>query len=215
MKIPTLPIYNTAGKEIDKFNLDPEIFDGRINRDVLYQTVLNYRANQRSGLAKVKTRGEVSGGGRKPWRQKGTGRARVGSIRSPLWRGGGVTFGPQKRDYSYSLNSKIRLLALKSGLNAHWKENNIVLIDEIKLDKPKTKEMVKILSSLKPLIGELNKRMLILSDKLERALQLSTANISLLEIDLARNANAYQLLKAKKLIITKEGLKQLISRIKK
>lgn len=215
MEAITLPIYNTEGKEIDKVNLDPRVFDGKINKDVLYQTVINYRANQRLGLASTKTRGEVSGGGRKPWRQKGTGRARVGSIRSPLWKGGGVIFGPHRRDYSYSLPHKIKLLALKSSLNAKLKENNLILIDEIKIDRAKTKEMIKIFSNLKAQIGDLNKSILLLSDKIERPLRLATDNIAFLETNLAKDANAYQILRARKVIITKEGLKQLIDRLER
>lgn len=211
----SLPVYNTEGKEIDKINLDPHVFDGEINEGVLYQTVVNYRANQRGGLASTKTRGEVSGGGRKPWRQKGTGRARVGSIRSPLWKGGGVVFGPHNRDYSYNLARKIKLSALKSSLNAKLKENNLFLINEIKIDKPKTKEVVNIFLNLKEKIGDLNKSTLLLSDKMDRSLRLASGNISFLETNLAKDAFAYQVLKAKKVIITKDGLKQLIERFKK
>jgi len=211
----SLPVYNTEGKEIDKINLDPHVFDGEINEGVLYQTVVNYRANQRGGLASTKTRGEVSGGGKKPWRQKGTGRARVGSIRSPLWKGGGVVFGPHNRDYSYNLARKIKLSALKSSLNAKLKENNLFLINEIKIDKPKTKEVVNIFLNLKEKIGDLNKSTLLLSDKMDRSLRLASGNIPFLETNLAKDAFAYQVLKAKKVIITKDGLKQLIERFKK
>jgi large subunit ribosomal protein L4 len=211
----TLPIYNTEGREIEKINLDPEVFDGQINKGALYQAVVNYRANQRTGLAATKTRGEVSGGGKKPWRQKGTGRARVGSIRSPLWRKGGVVFGPHPRDYTYNLNRKIRLLALKSSLNAKLKENNIVLITEVKINAPKTKEMTKVLANLKNAIGDLNRSVLLLSDKIDRPLRLAANNIAFLDLDLAREAHAYQVLKAKKVIITKDALKVLVERLKK
>jgi large subunit ribosomal protein L4 len=214
MESLTLPIYNIEGKEIEKLNLDPAVFDGKINQGVLYQAVLNYRACQRGGLASTKTRGEVSGGGRKPWRQKGTGRARVGSIRSPLWRGGGIVFGPHPRDFSYNLNQKIKLSALKSSLNAQLKGNNIILLNEINIGQAKTKEVVKILSNLKPKAGDLNKSVLLLSDKLEKSLRLASGNIAFLEIGLAKDANAYQVIKARKLIITKEGLKQLVARFK-
>ena len=104
----TLPVINTEGKEIDTIKLDETFFNGKINASVVYQAVINYNANQRKGLAATKTRGEVSGGGKKPWKQKGTGRARVGSIRSPLWRHGGIVFGPHPRDYSYLLPEKMR-----------------------------------------------------------------------------------------------------------
>lgn len=208
----TLPIYNTEGKEIDKINLDPKVFDGKVNNSVLYQVVLNYRANQRRGYASTKTRGEVSGGGRKPWRQKGTGRARVGSIRSPLWRGGGVVFGPHPRDYSYRLPHKIKLLALRSSLNVKLKENNIVVLDDIKIDKPKTKEIITILSNLKSQIGNLSEPKLLLLDKNDKTLRLITNNIKFLKINLAKDTHAYEILRARKVIITKEGLKQLTDR---
>ena len=113
-----LPVVDTSGKEVENLELNPKIFDGRISMGSIYRAVHNYLANQRSGTAATKTRGEVSGSGKKPWRQKGTGRARVGSIRSPLWRHGGTIFGPHPRDFSYSLPKKIKKLALKSALNS-------------------------------------------------------------------------------------------------
>ena len=139
----TLPVYNTEGKEIDTVKLDSSVFDGDVNLPAIYQAVNAFRANQRKGLAATKTRGEVSGGGKKPWKQKGTGRARVGSTRSPLWRHGGVVFGPHPRNFSYVLPAKIRNLALKSGLNSKLKENNLLVLENLKVEKPKTKEVVK------------------------------------------------------------------------
>ena len=114
MEAITLPVYNTEGKEVDTIKLDSAVFGSTINTGAIYQAVCAYSARQRKGLASTKTRGEVSGGGRKPWKQKGTGRARVGSIRSPLWRHGGVVFGPHPRDFSYNIPKKVKLLALKS-----------------------------------------------------------------------------------------------------
>ena len=119
-----LILYDTEGKEKGKFSLDPEIFDGEVNTHLLYQVKLMYEANQRKGTASTKTRGEVRGGGKKPWRQKGTGRARVGSIRSPLWKGGGKVFGPKPRDYAYRLPQKMLREALKNCLNMHWKDSS-------------------------------------------------------------------------------------------
>lgn len=210
----SLPIYNTSGKEIDKLDLDNKVFDGKVNSAVIYQAVLNYRANTRQGTAATKTRGEVSGGGKKPWRQKGTGRARVGSIRSPLWRGGGIIFGPHPRDFTYLLPKKIRVAALKSSLNAKLNENNIIMLDAIAVEQPKTKEVMKILSGLKHEIPNLNSKILLLSDKFDEPLKRAAANIPFLEISLAKDTNAYQVLNAKKVIITKEGLKQLVNRLK-
>src|SRR4030042_1979354 len=149
MKEVSLPLYNTEGKEIDSVKLDSSLFDGVVNSAAIYQAVNCYRANQRKGLAATKTRGEVSGGGRKPWKQKGTGRARVGSIRSPLWRHGGVVFGPHPRDFSYSIPDNIKKLALKSALCAKVNENNMIILENFKLAELKTKEAVKVIRNLK------------------------------------------------------------------
>ncbi|MFH1888834.1 MAG: 50S ribosomal protein L4 [Candidatus Omnitrophota bacterium] len=207
----TLPIYNTAGKEVDSFNLDRVVFDGKINKDAMFQVVLAYRANQRKGLASTKTMGEVSGGGRKPWRQKGTGRARVGSIRSPLWRHGGVVFAPHPRDFSYSVPEKIRRLAFKSSLNAKIKENNIILLDNFKIEQPKTKETVKILSNLKIK----TEKTLLLLEKSDNAIKLASRNIKYLAVNRAQDTNVYEVLSVNKLIITKEALRELTNRLKK
>jgi large subunit ribosomal protein L4 len=215
METTTLPIYNTEGKEIDTLKLDHTVFDGVINQAAIYQAICALRANQRKGLASTKTRGEVSGGGRKPWQQKGTGRARVGSIRSPLWRHGGVIFGPHPRDYSYTLPQKIRNLALKSSLNAKIKENNFIILEDFKVDKPKTKEAVKIFNNLK-----LNNKgkfyhTLLLMDNIDRNLKLALRNTDFLCMNLAKNTNPYEVLASQKLIITKAGLMELIKRLKK
>jgi len=218
----TLPIYNTEGKETDSLKLDQDIFDGIVNADAIQQVVLAYRAGQRKGLASTKTMGEVSGGGRKPWRQKGTGRARVGSIRSPLWRHGGVIFGPHPRDFSYTIPVKIKNLALKSSLNAKINENNFIVLDNFKIEQPKTKEAVKILSNLK--IGRLKDKKnsktktikaLLLSDKLDKNLRLALRNIDFLTINRAQDTNAYEVLAANKLIVTRDGLRELTNRLKK
>jgi len=206
----TLPIYNTEGKEIDSLKLDAGIFDGTVNTDAMHQAVIAYRAGQRKGLASTKTMGEVAGGGRKPWRQKGTGRARVGSIRSPLWRHGGVIFGPHPRDFSYTLPVKIKKLALKSSLNAKVNENSLLVLDDLKLEKPKTKEAIKIFSNLK--IGQ---KTLLLLNKLDKNTKLAMRNIDFLTVNRAQDTQAYEVLAASKLIITKEGLRELTNRLKK
>jgi len=216
MEAITLPIYNSDGKEVDTLKLDTSVFDGEVNTGAIYQAVNAYRANQRMGLAATKTRGEVSGGGRKPWRQKGTGRARVGSIRSPLWRHGGVIFGPHPRDFSYTLPQKIKSLALKSSLNAKVKEDNFLILDDLKIESPKTKEAAKIFSHLK--IGKKNQRpehTLLLLDKWDNNLKLALRNLSFLKVNLSRDTHTYEVLSNKKLIITKEGLKELTDRLKK
>jgi len=222
MEAITLPIYNTEGKETDSLKLDQGIFDGIVNADAIHQAVLAYRAGQRKGLASTKTMGEVSGGGRKPWRQKGTGRARVGSIRSPLWRHGGVIFGPHPRDFSCTIPVKIKNLALKSSLNAKINENNFIVLDNFKIEQPKTKEAVKILSNLK--IGRLKDKKnsktktikaLLLSDKLDKNLRLALRNIDFLSINRAQDTYAYEVLAANKLIVTRDGLRELTNRLKK
>jgi len=217
MEAITLPIYNAQGKEVDSVRLNTSVFDGVINSEAIYQAVTAHRANQRKGLAATKTRGEVSGGGKKPWKQKGTGRARVGSTRSPLWRHGGVVFGPHPRDFSYTLPDKIKNVALKSSLNAKVKENNLIVLDELKLENSKTKEAVKLFSNLKVNSPKDKKspRVLFLLDKSTGNEKLALRNIDFLKFSLATDTNVYEVLAHKKLVITKEGLTQLTNRLKK
>ena len=212
----TLPIYNAQGKEVDSIKLNTSVFDGIINSKAIYQAINAYRANQRKGLAATKTRGEVSGGGKKPWKQKGTGRARVGSTRSPLWRHGGVIFGPHPRDFSYTLPDKIKNIALKSSLNAKVKENNLIVLDELVIDNPKTKEALKLFSNLK-VNNRKDKKpagVLLLLDKVNDKMKLALRNIDFLRFNLSSDTNVYEVLTHKKLIITKGGLTQLINRLK-
>lgn len=207
-----LPVYNQEGAELKKVELNQDIFDGEVNQDILYQAVLMYQANRRKGLANTLTRGEVSGGGKKPWRQKGTGRARVGSSRNPLWRKGGVVFGPHPRDYSYKLPKKIRILALKSSLNAKLNESNLLILDDLKIKTPKTKEANRILSNLK-LVN--NTTILLILNEINSNLRLSFQNISFLKMIRTCDINAYDVLKFQRLIISLSSLKVLISRIEK
>ncbi|MFH1458252.1 MAG: 50S ribosomal protein L4 [Candidatus Omnitrophota bacterium] len=215
MEAITLPIYNMEGKEVDTVKLDPKVFDGTVNKAVLHQAVTAYRANQRSGLASTKTRGEVSGGGRKPWRQKGTGRARVGSSRSPLWRHGGVVFGPHPRDFSYRLSNRIKNIALKSSLNAKVQEKNLIVLDGITFEQPKTKEASRVFSNLKIKVDRKKNRnlMLVLLEKIDTPLRLSMRNISFLNFNLVRNTHAYEVLSHRRLIITKAALHSLTDRL--
>jgi large subunit ribosomal protein L4 len=217
MEAVTLPIYNTEGKEIDTVKLNAGVFDGTINNAAIYQAINAYRANKRKGLAATKTRGEVSGGGKKPWKQKGTGRARVGSIRSPLWRHGGVVFGPHPRDFSYRLPQKIRNLALKSSLNIKLKENNLIVLDDLKIDKPKTKDISKIFLNLKinTKKAKNSNEVLLLIEKRENNLGLALRNIAFLNVNLAQDAHTYEVMSHRKIIITKHGLAILIDRLKK
>jgi len=215
MEAKTVPVYNTEGKEIENIKLDAHVFDGTINDAAIYQVINAYRGNQRRGLAATKTRGEVSGGGKKPWKQKGTGRARHGSIRSPLWRHGGVVFGPHPRDFSVVVPKSLRNLALKSSLNAKVKEANFIVLDTLKLENSKTKEAAKIFSNLKIDANKkkANKKLLLL-DKIDSKLRLSLRNIASLNINVAGDTNAYEVIDAHKLVITKDGLLALVKRLK-
>ncbi|MCX5699948.1 MAG: 50S ribosomal protein L4 [Candidatus Omnitrophica bacterium] len=216
MEAITLPIYNAEGKEVDSVKLNTHVFDGVVNSAVIYQVINAYRANHRKGLAATKTRGEVSGGGRKPWKQKGTGRARVGSTRSPLWRHGGVVFGPHPRDFSYTLPDKMKAVALKSSLNAKVLENNIIVLDTLKLSAPKTKEALKIFTNLK-LSTPKNKKtcsVLLLTDEISADLKRALRNIDFLTFNLALNTQTYEVMAHKKILITKDGLNKLTNRLK-
>jgi len=212
----TLPVYNSEGLEIETLELDEEVFDGSQNTNSLHQAIEGYRANQRKGLAATKTRGEVSGGGKKPWKQKGTGRARVGSTRSPLWRHGGVVFGPHPRDFSYNLPQKIKALALKTSLNLKLKENNFMVLDDFKIDAPKTKNAVKVLANLKLFSpkDKKEKKVLFLTHKLNSQFKAALKNISFLTLDLAADCHAYEVMNNQKLLITKAGLADLTKRLK-
>jgi large subunit ribosomal protein L4 len=216
MEAVTLPVYNSEGKEVDSVKLNTSVFDGAVNFAAIYQAVNVYRANQRMGLASTKTRGEVSGGGKKPWKQKGTGRARVGSTRSPLWRHGGVVFGPHPRDFSYTIPEKIKKLALKSALNAKVRESNLLVLDDLKLDLPKVKAAVKVFDALK-LSGAKAKKanVLLLLDKISPAQKLSLRNIGFLSFMLAKETNVYEVLESKKLLLTRDALTQITNRLKK
>ncbi len=207
----TLPLYDIQGKEIDTIKLDPEVFDGVVNVDVIHQAINAYRANQRKGLAATKTRGEVSGGGKKPWKQKGTGRARVGSTRSPLWRHGGVVFGPHPRDFSVVIPKKIKKLALKSALCSKVNERNIKLIDSFSVDKPKTKDAIKLFANLK--IGQKDK-ILLLMDKVDNNLKLALRNIAFVNVDIVKDVNVYEVLSAETVLMNKSGLEELTKRLK-
>ncbi|MEW6171126.1 MAG: 50S ribosomal protein L4 [Candidatus Omnitrophota bacterium] len=206
----TLAVYNTKGKKLEEeIKLDKNIFDGKVNSAVIYQVVVMYQANKRAGSASTKTRGEVSGGGKKPWQQKGTGRARVGSIRSPLWRHGGITFGPHPRDYSYSVSPKIKNLALRSSINQKLNDKEVLIVDELNIESPKTKNIVEILDNLK-----INEKALLLIDKMDTNLLKATRNIPAIALKRSSDVNAEDILTYKKLIVTKNALDALTLRLK-
>ncbi|MFA5089501.1 MAG: 50S ribosomal protein L4 [Candidatus Omnitrophota bacterium] len=218
----TLSVYNIEGKEIDTVKLDAGVFDGVVNESVIHQVVVAYLSGQRKGLAATKTRGEVSGGGRKPWKQKGTGRARIGSIRSPLWRHGGVVFGPHPRDFSSPIPQKIKKLALKSALNAKVNAGEVTVIDALSLPSSKTKEAAKVFTHLKintkkrtKADAGKNKGVLLLMDKIDAGLRRALANISFLKFGLARDTHTYEVMSCGRLLITRESLKAVTERLKK
>lgn len=199
-----IQVYNIKGQSVRKIELDKDIFNGEVNEAILHQVVRMYEANQRQGTASTKTRSDVRGGGKKPWKQKGTGRARAGTIRSPLWRGGGIVFGPHPRDYSYSVPKSVKRLALISSLNAKLNDKNIIIIDDIKLDKPKTKEFNVVLRNIKA-----EKKPLLVLDERDETVIRASRNIPNLLLRDYKSLNAYEILKQQKLILTEKALAAL------
>ncbi|HAG10607.1 MAG TPA: 50S ribosomal protein L4 [Desulfotomaculum sp.] len=199
--MPEVSMYNVNGNLLGKLNLSNQVFGAPVNSTAVYDAVIKYLAGGRSGTSDTKTRGEVNGGGRKPWRQKGTGRARHGSIRSPIWRGGGIVFGPHPRDYSYTLPRKVRRLALKSVLSSKVMEDKMIVIEELKLEKPRTKDIINILDNLKISGGVL----LVTVSKDENVYK-SARNISDIKTVTIEGLNIYDLLVYETLVVTKDAL---------
>ena len=202
--MPKIDVYNMQGKKVSDIELNENIFGIKPNEKVVHTALVNYMANQRQGTANTKTRAEVSGGGRKPWKQKGTGRARQGSIRAPQWFKGGIALGPKPRDYRYTINKKERRLAIKSVLSSKVLENNLVVVDKLELDEIKTKNMVNVLENLKVE----GKTLIILPEK-NLNVQKSAKNIEGVKTGLVNTINVYDLLKYNKLILTVEAVKNL------
>ena len=202
--MPKVDVYDIAGKKVDTVDLKDEVFGIEPNEAVVHSVLVNYLANQRQGTQSTKTRAEVSRGGRKPWRQKGTGRARQGSIRAPQWIKGGIALGPKPRDYSYRINKKERQLAIKSLLSSKVLENNLVVVDKLDLKEIKTKNMVKTLENLKVE----GKTLIILPEK-NKNVQSSARNIEGVKTSLTNTINVYDLLKYNKLILTVDSVKNL------
>ena len=195
---------NVEGKKVSSVDLKEEIFGIEPNEAVVHSVLVNYLANQRQGTQSTKTRAEVRGGGRKPWRQKGTGRARQGSIRAPQWIKGGIALGPKPRDYSYKINKKERQLAIKSVLSSKILENNIVVVDKLDLKEIKTKNMVKTLENL----NVEGKTLIVLPEK-NLNVQASARNIDGVKTTLTNTINVYDLLKYMTLILTVDSVKNL------
>ena len=203
-----IKVYNQSGEEVGKTPLPKAIFEIKVNADLLHQVVRSQMANQRQGTAHTKTRSEVRGGGKKPWRQKGTGQARHSSIRSPLWRGGGTTFGPTKdKIYKQKINRKMARKALLMTLSGKAKEEELVILDGLKMAEAKTKEMAKMIRELRSKVTSLKKGSLlfILPEKEEKVIRASH-NLSWVETIEARNINALKILSFKNLLMTKETI---------
>ena len=202
--MPKIDVYNIEGKKVSDIELADSVFGIEPNEKIVHSVLVNYMANQRQGTSNTKTRAEVSGGGRKPWKQKGTGRARQGSIRSPQWFKGGIALGPKPRDYSYRVNKKERRLAVRSVLSSKVLENNLVVVDSMNFDAIKTKNMVSALNNLKVE----GKTLIVLPEKNENV-QKSARNIEGVKTSLVNTINVYDLLKYNKLILTVDSVKGL------
>ena len=199
-----IQVWNMAGEEVKKMNIKNEVFGIEPNTAVMHAAVVNYLANQRQGTQSTLTRTEVSGGGRKPWRQKGTGHARQGSIRAPQWTHGGVALGPKPRDYSYSLNKKVKRLALKSALSSKVAENNMIVVDQITVDSYKTKTIVEMLKALKVE----GKALIVLPDMDQKVIK-SASNIAGVKTAQVNTLNVNDILNCDKFVVAADAVKKI------
>ena len=202
--MPKIDVYNMKGKKVSDVELNDNVFGIEPNEAIVHSVLVNYLANQRQGTQSTKTRSEVSGGGRKPWRQKGTGRARQGSIRAPQWVKGGIALGPKPRSYKYTVNKKERRLAIRSVLSSKVLENNLVVLDKAEMKEIKTQAMVKTLENLKVT----GKTLILLPEKNENV-QKSARNIKNVKTTLVNTINVYDLLKYNNLVVTLDAVKKL------
>jgi len=207
--MPTLTVRNLKNKEVGEVKLSDAVFGAELNESLIHSAVRNYLANGRQGTAKTKTRGDVRGGGRKPWRQKGTGRARVASIRSPLWRGGGRVHGPAPRDWSYNLPKKMRKGALRSALSERLREGNLIVVDEISLGSSKTKDFVSVLVGLELSDNKKHTKTLMVDSLDNENLILSSRNIKNTKVVNSFGVNIYDLIYHEKLVLSKAAIEEL------
>ena len=207
--VNTVPMYDSKGKEVAKFELDKGLFTGEVNKGVLYQFLRMYNANQRQGNASTKTRSDVSGGGKKPWRQKGTGRARAGSTRSPLWRGGGKIFGPHPRDFHYDIPKKIKRSALLSSLNSKVLDEKLIGIESIDMAEAKTKQFQAILDALK-----LKGRSLFVLDAIDKKISRASRNIQDVSVKNYKDFNPADVLSCDTVVMSKAALEKIPERFK-
>ena len=196
-------VLNMEGKKVGDVELNENVFGVEVNDVVVHSVLVNFLANQRQGTQSTKTRAEVRGGGRKPWKQKGTGRARQGSIRAPQWTKGGIALGPKPRSYRYKVPKKMRQLAIKSVLTSKVKDGNLIVVDKLELNDIKTKEMVKVLNNLKA-----NKALVMLNEK-NLNVQASARNIENVKTTLVETINVYDLLKYNTLVLTQDAVKKI------
>ena len=196
----SVAVYNIEGKEVDKLELNDSVFGVEINEHLVHMAVVGQLANNRQGTQSAKTRSEVSGGGKKPWRQKGTGHARQGSTRSPQWTGGGVVFAPKPRDYSVKMNKKEKQIAIKSALTSKVQDSKMVVVDAFNLDEIKTSKFVEILDNLKA-----PKALVVTKDKDEKVI-LSARNIPTVKTAMTNSINVYDILKYDALVLTKDAV---------
>ena len=197
-------VYNMEGKEVGKIDLSDAIFGVEVNEHLVHMAVLQQLADKRQGTQKAKTRSEVSGGGRKPWRQKGTGHARQGSIRAPQWKGGGVVFAPVPRDYSFKMNKKEKRFALKSALTDKAQAGNLIVVDELKFDEIKTKKFAEVMNNLKAT----RKALVVLADN-DQNVVLSARNLAEANTTLTNTLNVYDIVNAKTLVLTKDAVAKI------
>ncbi len=196
-------VYNMEGKEVESIDLNDAVFGVEVNEHLVHMAVVQQLANNRQGTQKAKTRSEVSGGGRKPWRQKGTGHARQGSTRAPQWTGGGVVFAPVPRDYSFKMNKKEKRAALKSALTSRVQENKLIVIDELKFDEIKTKNFKAVMDNLK-----VNKAYVVLNENDEKVVK-SARNLPNVQTALTNTINVYDVMKGGTVILTKDAVKTI------
>lgn len=201
--MPKVALYDIKGAQIGEVELSEETFAAPVNTAVMHEVVRAHLANQRQGTQSALTRAEVRGGGIKPWKQKGTGRARQGSTRSPQWRHGGVVFAPKPRDYRISVNKKVKRLAMKSALTAKVNENELIVFDALDIAAPKTKEMIKVLKAV-----DVDKALIVLSGK-DEIVERAAHNIPGIKTTLVSTLNVYEILKYEKLILTQDALKMV------
>ena len=202
--MPKIDVYNIEGKKVNDVELKEDIFGIIPNEELVHSVIVNYLANQRQGTQSTKTRAEVRGGGKKPWRQKGTGRARQGSIRAVQWIGGGVAFAPKPRSYRYTLPKKVRRLAMKSALTSKVQANEMIVLDALTMEAPKTKEFATILKN----VNAAKKALVVMAEKNENVIK-SAANIPNVETALVNTINVYDILKYDSFIITTDAVKKV------